>query len=158
MTVVLQAMILIFYKHVLTCSVVSNTATPWTTVALQAPLSMCFPGKNTEWLIIPFFRESLWLKNGTQVFHTAGRFFTPEPHGNPHADPYFLEAQCFSKILPSVGKRWANMQHDLITFCMCVFMLLSWIEKLFELIHPKEISSRYQINFFFQPSLPISWL
>ena len=36
----------------------SNSASPWT-VARQAPLSMDSPGKNLEWVVIPFSRGSL---------------------------------------------------------------------------------------------------
>ena len=34
------------------------------------------PGKNTEWVAIPFSRESSWPRDQTQVFCIAGRFST----------------------------------------------------------------------------------
>ena len=32
-----------------------------------------------EWVAIPFFRGSSWLRNGTQISHTSGRFFIEPP-------------------------------------------------------------------------------
>ena len=49
--------------------------TPWT-VAHQTPLSMGFPGKNIEWVAIPFSRGSSWPRDWAQVSCIAGRFFT----------------------------------------------------------------------------------
>ena len=45
------------------------------TVACQAPLSLGFPGQNTEWVAIPFSRGSSWPRGWTQVSCSAGRFF-----------------------------------------------------------------------------------
>ena len=51
-------------------------ATPWT-VARQAPLSMEFPSKNTgPGLPFPTPGESSLPRDQTQVFCTAGRFYT----------------------------------------------------------------------------------
>ena len=55
-------------------SCVQLFATLWT-AAHQALLSMGFSSKNTEVIAIPFFRESSWPRDQTQVFCIAGRFF-----------------------------------------------------------------------------------
>ena len=38
-----------------------------------------FQAKILEWAVIPFSRESPQLRDGTQVSHIVGRFFTTEP-------------------------------------------------------------------------------
>ena len=49
------------------CSVVSNSVTPWT-VACQAPLSMeFFRQKILEWVAIPFSKESFWPRDWSWV-------------------------------------------------------------------------------------------
>ena len=54
--------------------------TPWT-VAHQTPLSMGFPGKNIEWVAIPFSRGSSWPRDWAHVSWDSclvGRLFTAE--------------------------------------------------------------------------------
>ena len=49
---------------------------PWT-VAHQAPISMgIFQARILEWVAMPSSRGSSWPRDGTQVSHIAGRFFT----------------------------------------------------------------------------------
>ena len=61
---------------VLSQSVMSDSATPWT-VAHQAPLSMgFFQARILEWVTIPFSKGSSQPKDRTWVSHIAGRFFT----------------------------------------------------------------------------------
>ena len=49
--------------------------TTWTeATSLLCPWN--FPGKNTKVVVIPFSKGSSRLRDGTQVSHTAGRFFT----------------------------------------------------------------------------------
>ena len=61
---------------VLSCSVVSDSATPWT-VAHQAPLSMgILQASILEWVAMPFSRGSSRPRDQTQVSRIAGRFFT----------------------------------------------------------------------------------
>ena len=51
-------------------------ATPWT-IARQATLSMeILQARILEWVAISFSRGSFQLRDQTQVFHIAGRFFT----------------------------------------------------------------------------------
>ena len=56
---------------------------PWT-VGHQSPLSMEFP-REEYWSRVPFLTsgESFWLRNGTWIFCTVGRFFTAEPPRKP---------------------------------------------------------------------------
>ena len=61
---------------VLSCSVVSNSTTPWI-VAHQAPLSMgILQARILESVAMPSCRESSQPRGWTQVSHIAGRFFT----------------------------------------------------------------------------------
>ena len=61
---------------VLSRSVVSNSATPWT-VASQAPLSMgILQTRILEWVAMASSRGSSQPKDGTQVSLLAGGFFT----------------------------------------------------------------------------------
>ena len=61
---------------VLSHSVMSNSATPWT-VAHQAPLSMgILQAGILEWVAMPSSRASSQSRDRTQVFHIAGGFFT----------------------------------------------------------------------------------
>ena len=65
--------------------------TPWT-VAHQAPLSMEF-SKQEYWSGLPFpppgNLPDPQIKSLTPVsLELAGGFFTTEPHGKPHVDPY----------------------------------------------------------------------
>ena len=58
------------------CSVVSDSATPWT-VAHQAPLSMgILQARILECIAVPSSRGSSQPRDRTQVFCTAGRVFT----------------------------------------------------------------------------------
>ena len=69
------------------CSVVSNSATPWT-VAHQAPLSMGFP-RQEYWSGLPFPPEDLpnpGIKPESPAL--AGRLFTTAPAGKPQNHPY----------------------------------------------------------------------
>ena len=68
------------------CSVVSNSATPWT-VAHQAPLSMEF-SRQEYWSELPFpipgDLPNLGINPASLVSPAlAGRFFTTEPPGKP---------------------------------------------------------------------------
>ena len=59
---------------VLSRSVVSDSATPWT-VARQAPLSVgILQARILEWVAMPSSRGSFQPRNPTQVSHTAGEF------------------------------------------------------------------------------------
>ena len=61
---------------VLGCSVLSDTATPWT-VACQALLSMrILQARILEWVSEPCSRGSSQPKGRTQVSHIADGFFT----------------------------------------------------------------------------------
>ena len=61
---------------VLSRSVVSDSATPWT-VARQAPLSMgILQARGLEWIVMPSSRGSSQPRDGTQVSRIAGGFFT----------------------------------------------------------------------------------
>ena len=61
---------------VLSCSVVSDSATPWT-VACQAPLSMgILQARILEWVAMPSSRGSSQPRDRTQFSHTEGRFLT----------------------------------------------------------------------------------
>ena len=65
---------------VLSCSVVSNSATPWT-VAHQAPLSVgILQARILEWVAMPSSRGSFQPRNRTQVSLIAGGFFYPLSH------------------------------------------------------------------------------
>ena len=69
------------------CSVVSNSATPQT-VALQSPLSVDFPGKNTG-VGCHFLLQGIFPTQGSNLCSfmfpaLAGRFFTTEPPGKPY--------------------------------------------------------------------------
>ena len=58
------------------CSVVSNSATPLT-VACQAPPSMgFFQARILEWVASSFSKGSSQPRDQTQVSNTAGRLFT----------------------------------------------------------------------------------
>ena len=63
-------------EHV-SCSVVSNSATPWT-VARPPGFSVhgILQARILEWVAIPFSRGSYQPRDQTQVSCTAGRFFT----------------------------------------------------------------------------------
>ena len=67
------------------CSVVSDSATPWT-VAHEAPLSMGFP-RQEHWRELLFPPPGAPLKPRVEaLFPTlAGRFFTAAHLGNPHS-------------------------------------------------------------------------
>ena len=57
--------------------------TPWT-VAHQAPLSMgTLQARILHWVVMPSSRGSSQPRDGTQVSHIAGRFFTVWPPGKP---------------------------------------------------------------------------
>ena len=61
---------------VLSCSVVSDSAIPWT-VARQAPLSMgILQAKIQEWVAMPSSKGSSQPRDQTQVSHIARGFFT----------------------------------------------------------------------------------
>ena len=53
------------HARTLSCSVVSNSATPWT-VALQAPLSMGFP-RQEYWSGLPFLLQGIFLTQGLNL-------------------------------------------------------------------------------------------
>ena len=60
----------------LSCSVVSDSVTPWT-VALQAPLSVgILQARILEWVAMPSSRGSSQSRDRTQVSRIAGGFFT----------------------------------------------------------------------------------
>ena len=62
----------------LSCSVMSDSATPWT-VAHQAPLSMgILQAKILEWVAMPFSRGPSQTRDQTQLSHTAGRLLLSE--------------------------------------------------------------------------------
>ena len=62
-------------EHVLRCSVVSDSLTPWT-VSHQAPLSMgILQARILQWVVIPSSRGSSQPRDRTQVSCNAGRFF-----------------------------------------------------------------------------------
>ena len=57
-------------------SVMSNSATPWT-IACQAPLSFgILQARTLEWVAMPSCRGSSQSRDPTQVSRIAGRFFT----------------------------------------------------------------------------------
>ena len=61
---------------VLSCSVMSDSVTPWT-AALQAPLSMgILQQRILEWVAMPSSRGSSQSRDRTQVSCIASRFFT----------------------------------------------------------------------------------
>ena len=61
---------------VLSHSVVSDSATPWTIVH-QAPLSTrILQARIPEWVAMPSYRGSSQPRDRTQASHTTGRFFT----------------------------------------------------------------------------------
>ena len=66
-----------FWKQaVLSRSVVSDSAIPWT-AAHQVPLSLgILQAKILEWVAIPFSRASTQSRGQTQVSRIAGKFFT----------------------------------------------------------------------------------
>ena len=65
-----------FMRAVLSCLVMSNSAT-WWTIAHQAPLSMEIPQVRTlEWVAMPSCRGSSQPRDRTQVSPIAGGFFT----------------------------------------------------------------------------------
>ena len=68
--------LLVMPRAVLSRSVVSDSATPWT-VARQAPLSMgILQARILEWGAMPSSRGSSQRRGRTQVSSTAGGFFT----------------------------------------------------------------------------------
>ena len=92
---------------VLSHSVVSDSATPWT-VAYQAPLSMGFP-RQEYWSGLPFTSPgdlpNPWIKFASPAF--AGRFFTTELPGKPrpgivpsrkHFRAVFILTDCKSEV------------------------------------------------------------
>ena len=63
------------YICVISLSVMSDSATPWT-VARQAPLSMgILQARRPEWVAMPSSRGSSQPRDLTQVTLIAGRFF-----------------------------------------------------------------------------------
>ena len=72
--------------YVLSCIVVSDSATPWT-IARQAPLSMGF-SRQEYWRGLPFPSPGDLPQPGTKpVFPAlAGKFFTTEPAGKLRRD------------------------------------------------------------------------
>ena len=60
------------------CSVVSNSVTPWNNNNNNASLLVLgiLQTRILEWVAIPFSRGSSQARDWTQVSHTAGRFFT----------------------------------------------------------------------------------
>ena len=74
--VLLCAQNISFQRYVLIRPVVSDSATPCTVVC-QAPLSMgILQARILEWIATPFSRGSSPPRDGTQVSHVAGGFFT----------------------------------------------------------------------------------
>ena len=66
----------VYIYIMLSHSVVSDSATPWT-AAVQAPPSMgILQARLLEWVVMPSFRGSSQLRDGTQVSCIAGGFFT----------------------------------------------------------------------------------
>ena len=74
----------------LSYSVISNSATPWT-VGLQAPLSMGI----LEWDAMPSSRGSWQLRDQIQVSHIADRFFTVRATGEA-----ILTGQNYVVVIP----------------------------------------------------------
>ena len=67
----------------LSCSVTSDSATPWT-VALQAPLTMVIlQARILEWIAMSSSSGSSQPRDQTQVSHIVGRFFTSKPPRKP---------------------------------------------------------------------------
>ena len=94
---------------VLSCSVTSNSATPWT-AACQAPLSIGF-SRQEHWSGLPFLLQDLpdpGIEPGSPAFPAlAGRFFTSEPPGKPilhstyhHMTSYISTCLLFTGFLP----------------------------------------------------------
>ena len=75
------------HVYMLSCSIMSDSATPWT-VARQAPLSMGFP-RQEYWSGLPFPSLGDLPDPGIKPLSAAwaGRFFTAEPSGK--ADEHF---------------------------------------------------------------------
>ena len=71
----LEEVIICFIGGV-SCSVVSNSATPmdWSPPGSSVPGIL--QARMLEWVAIPFSRESSWPTGRTQVSCIAGRFFT----------------------------------------------------------------------------------
>ena len=66
--------------NVLSHSVLSDSATPWTVVP-QAPLFTDSPGRILEWVAISCSRGSSWPRSRTHIPCIAGGFSTAEPAG-----------------------------------------------------------------------------
>ena len=62
------------YYMFVSCLVVSNSL--WTHEPARLFCPWNSPGKNTEWVAIPFSRRSSWSRDQTQVSCIAGKFFT----------------------------------------------------------------------------------
>ena len=62
------------YYMFVSCLVVSNSLRIHEPARLFCPWNS--PGKNTEWVAIPFSRRSSWSREQTQVSCIAGKFFT----------------------------------------------------------------------------------
>ena len=76
---------------VLSCSVVSDSATPWT-LACQALLPMgILQTRILEWISMSSSRGSSQPRDWTQVSHIVGRFFTVWVTREAHKMPYYPE-------------------------------------------------------------------
>ena len=72
--------------------------TPWT-VARQAPLSLgILQARMLEWVAISFSRESSQARDGTQVSHIAGGFFTIRAPREAHVTTISIVLEKISKI------------------------------------------------------------
>ena len=78
-----------FLINMLSCSVVSNSAAPWT-VAHQAPLSPDFPGKNTGVVAMSSSKGPSRPRNRTPVSCIAGKFFYHLSHQGSPAFPEMI--------------------------------------------------------------------
>ena len=68
---------------ILSCSVVSDSKTPWT-VSLQAPLSMgILQARILEWVAMPSSRRSSQPRDGTRSLTLQGDSLPSEPGGSP---------------------------------------------------------------------------
>ena len=58
-----------------------------------------FQGRVVEWVAISFSRESSQPRDGTQVSHNMGRFFTKsDPPGKPINNSYLSSVQLLSHV------------------------------------------------------------
>ena len=78
------------------------------TLALQAPLSMGFPGKNTGVGCHAILLQGIFLTQGSNPYllhllELAGRFFTTEPPGKPNTPRKIIKKQ-----KKSVSGQWLD--------------------------------------------------